>query len=340
MVATVTVSCVSSISRRPVVGVPMAVMRMRPRSLESPWGSLLGVLLEEVLPTLGERATRAARLFRHGAAPQAPLRHARAQTHGKQITCDPMPVKAAATRSNSFGDPIPMGMEKHAGSFVMPGDAVMQVPGEGSMSLGSGLQQCKDVIKVTKAGVLKHQAPRRFWIETRHQRYVPAVDDLVVGTILQTQSDNYTVNIGGPAPAQLPVLEFTGATRRNKPMLKVGDPVYARVTLAHRDIDPMVSCVDESAKSKGLGPLKGGYVFTCSTGTARSLLCAPPCVLLTELGKHCAYDLAVGVNGTIWVSSQSPRDAIAVKMAIEHWDRDGQLDDRGVRSLVKELCQE
>ena len=71
-----------------------------------------------------------------------------------------------------------------------------------------------------------------------------------------------------------------------------------------------------------------------------SLLCAPPCVLLTELGKNCAYDLAVGVNGTLWVSSQSPRDAIAVKMAIEHWDRDGQLDDRGVRSLVKELCQE
>ena len=31
-------------------------------------------------------------------------------------------------------------------------------------------------------------------------------------------------------------------------VFKVGDPVYARVTLAHRDIDPMVSCVDESAK--------------------------------------------------------------------------------------------
>ena len=59
---------------------------------------------------------------------------------------------------------------------------------------------------------------------------------------------NFTVDVGGPVLAQLPILDFNGATRRNRPILRHGDVVYARVTLAHRDIDPIISCIDNNAK--------------------------------------------------------------------------------------------
>ena len=79
-------------------------------------------------------------------------------------------------------------------------------------------------------------------------RYIPAVGDSVVGRVLERHSENFAVDIGGPFPAVLNVLAFEGATRRNRPKLVEGDLVYARVVLAHRDVDTELSCVDVSGK--------------------------------------------------------------------------------------------
>ena len=42
----------------------------------------------------------------------------------------------------------------------------------------------------TKAGKLKQsKAPKRFWVETKHQRYVPALDDLIVGIVIDVHAE-------------------------------------------------------------------------------------------------------------------------------------------------------
>ena len=79
-------------------------------------------------------------------------------------------------------------------------------------------------------------------------RYIPAVGDNVVGRVVERHSENFVVDIGGPFPAVLNVLAFEGATRRNRPKLGEGDLVYARVVLAHRDLETELSCVDISGK--------------------------------------------------------------------------------------------
>ena len=51
---------------------------------------------------------------------------------------------------------------------------------------------------------------------------------------------------------------------------QVGEVVYARVSRAHRDSEPELSCVDPSGKANGLGPLPvSGYLFKCSIGLCR-----------------------------------------------------------------------
>ncbi len=52
-------------------------------------------------------------------------------------------------------------------------------------------------------------------------RYIPAVEESVIGIITQKYGENFDVDIGGPFTATLPVLAFEGATRRNRPNLQV-----------------------------------------------------------------------------------------------------------------------
>ena len=60
------------------------------------------------------------------------------------------------------------------------------------------------------------------------------------------------VDINGPFPALLPLLSFEGATKRNRPNLKAGDVVYARVAAASRDMEPVLTCVDAAGVSRSV----------------------------------------------------------------------------------------
>ena len=65
--------------------------------------------------------------------------------------------------------------------------------------------------------------------------------------------------------ATLDGLAFEGASKRNKPNLKVGAVVYARVSLAHKDMEPELECFDaQTRRAEGFGELKSGFVVRCS----------------------------------------------------------------------------
>ena len=42
--------------------------------------------------------------------------------------------------------------------------------------------------------------------------------------------------------------------------------MYARVSLANKDMEPELVCVDDQEKSAGFGALEGGYMVAVSTG--------------------------------------------------------------------------
>lgn len=95
-------------------------------------------------------------------------------------------------------------------------------------------------------------------------------------------------------------------------LMCTGDLVYARVVTANRDMDPVLSCVDSSGRAAGFGPLKGGLVVECSLPHARTLLAKPPGPVLAALGAKLKFELAVGLNGRLWVNSVDCRTTIRV----------------------------
>ena len=63
-------------------------------------------------------------------------------------------------------------------------------------------------------------------------QYVPTKGDNVIGIITKTGSENFRVDIGSSMPAILGNLSFEGATKRNKPDLKVSKTFGLNMDLA------------------------------------------------------------------------------------------------------------
>ena len=242
---------------------------------------------------------------------------------------------------------------------VLPGEAVGELPvttapgerhgGAAVARLGPGTRERGGAVWATRAGVLREErsgaGPRRraAWrVEGSRKRYAaPGAGDLVVGVVTAATAEQFLVDVGGPFPAALPALAFAGATKRNRPNLRAGDVVYARVAATPRDLDPVLTCVDEATgKAQGFGPLRGGTVVRCGSGLARRLLAWPPAPVLAALGEKIAFETAVGVNGRVWIDSPTPTETILVAAALrraEQLPADAADDPEAAAAMVAEL---
>lgn len=180
-------------------------------------------------------------------------------------------------------------------SVVLPGDNVTTLitkSVDGSATkLGNGLYRRRDQILASVPGKLSHKSPSSHWVDVCRKKYIPKVGDQVVAVVEERAGDFYMMNIASGSNCILNRLAFDGATKRNKPELKKGDVVYARVVAAGRDYDTELSCTSSSGAKKDwstgettYGALPEGLVIQVPLPTARRLL-RPDCAVLNALGR-------------------------------------------------------
>lgn len=199
------------------------------------------------------------------------------------------------------------------------------------------------------------------------------VGDRVIGIIAdqKASAEYYRVNIFGSHPALLHVLSFEGATKRNRPYLDPGCLIYCRVVKGFGGgrMDPEVSCkVGGSGNDTGkaiyndqeeehddggaarkdwmtnegtYGPLTGGTSFRISLGLARQLL-LPNNAALAALDKSgVPFEIAIGVNGMVWVNSPAGEITIMILNAIKNSEVMTEEEVRGmVKVMVKNVKKE
>lgn len=181
-------------------------------------------------------------------------------------------------------------------------------------------------------------AGERIWVEGTSKRYIAAPKELVLGTVTARHADGYRVDIGTAQSASLDGLAFEGATKRSKPNLKIGTLVYARVSVASRDMEPELECVDATTgKAEGFGELKGGLMIHTSLEFARQLL-TPKHPLLPLIAAQYPFEVAIGMNGRIWFKAAAVDQTIALKRVLEAAER-GQLEYnlKAVGQMVKSM---
>jgi len=206
--------------------------------------------------------------------------------------------------------------------LVIPGDVVDGVSKEEHVLLGPGLRrEGPETVVASVAGVLRRKKAGSdtavLWVDGHSRRYVPNKGENVVGVVLARVGDFFRVDIGAAEPASLAYLAFEGATKKNRPNGNVGDVVYSKLLAAGREAgEPELVCVDSYGKKAGLGVLaNGGFVLTVPLHVVRKLL-SPDCPLLKALGKAVPFEVAVGMNGRIWLRGRTAKDTISLANAI------------------------
>ena len=87
------------------------------------------------------------------------------------------------------------------GSVVLPGDSVLSLAdvaassaagggaGTPSVRLGPSLLQSGGEVRSIRAGTLRQTGGGKLWLETSHKRYLPAVEDTVVGLVVERHAE-------------------------------------------------------------------------------------------------------------------------------------------------------
>lgn len=227
-------------------------------------------------------------------------------------------------------------------TVVMSGDDVTEyVTGlRSNIKIGAGLYQSGDKVLCNLGGMLCYRPPETYWIEANRKRYIPRTGDQVVGLIEERGGDYYRVNIFSGSLALLSRLGFEGATKRNKPELKIGDLIYCRVSLAHKDLDTELTCISNSTSKKDwssgetvYGPLSEGLLVRVSLNVARKML-HPESTLLKALGRRLVFEVAIGINGAVWLRCDDVVHSILIRNAILNCEA---LGDNQVDAMVEHL---
>ena len=113
--------------------------------------------------------------------------------------------------------------------------------------------------------------------------------------------------------------------------MNVGDLVYVKLVVASRDMEPELVCVDSYGKKAGLGVLSGGgFMFSVPLHLVRKLL-APDSDLLKALGGSTPFEIAVGMNGRVWVRARSVKETMLLAKAME-------CSEYMTKDEVREMC--
>lgn len=198
--------------------------------------------------------------------------------------------------------------------IVLPGDLLSELKvseKSGKTVLGPGLQANAESVQVIKPGILRFKEPNFYWIDSHQKRYVAVRGENVLGIVTQKSGDVFKVDIGCSEQASLSYLAFEGATKKNRPTVKVGDVLYATLLVASKDTEPELVCIDGAGRSSGLGVVSEGFLLHCSINLVRKVLSAD-CVLFKLLSKHLPFEVAVGMNGRIWVKGRSLIETAAI----------------------------
>lgn len=194
-------------------------------------------------------------------------------------------------------------------NIILPGDSipVNDIP----TTIGPGVYKDpkNQTIIPSSSGILhnktnKKQTNQLVYIDSMSKRYIPKTNDYVIGIITGTIGESYKVSLQDFSNSVLlSMMAFPNASRKNRPNLKTGQVVYARVSQDIPEIDVELECIDPTTgKEGGFGLLdESGYVFDVNLNFANELLFNPDSIYLEKLSTKCKFEIAIGINGKVWI---------------------------------------
>lgn len=146
------------------------------------------------------------------------------------------------------------------------------------------------------------------------EKYIPSLEDRIVGRILRKTADSYEVDIRADRKALLGILSFQGANKKSKPNLSEGDLVFARVQTVPQFLLYKLNCTSQSnikAWNSGeslFGNLNAGIEVRIPIFFSHFL--NKDELFFEIIRKYVSIEVAVGINGVLWFKTGSIKNQL------------------------------
>ncbi|OAF68674.1 Ribosomal RNA-processing protein 40, partial [Intoshia linei] len=258
------------------------------------------------------------------------------------------PCGNARDEPNQYPKLEPPKIMKIQGNIVLPGKELDLK--ETLVKIGPGIE-FKDQKYISTLCGRYYNNEGIHWIDSNKKKYTPTVGEFVIGIIVSVKSESYIVDINANKIALLSKLDFEGATKKTRPMLKRGDLVYAVIILAADHVDPEISCIHESGRHYGLDQLSNtGYLMRTSLFFCREIL-HKRSKILEDIGSICQFEASIGMNGRIWIQSNSEEESYCIMQFLKSLNRSinetknsgflanlSKIDIRNLHRQLEKVC--
>jgi exosome complex component RRP4 len=167
-------------------------------------------------------------------------------------------------------------------------------------------------------------------------KYIPKIDDLVIGKINSHTSLSWELDINSCYVGFLPAQDvfgrdFSAHADELSSKLKTGDLVAARIANFDRTRDPLVTISD-----RDLGKIDSGVLIKISSSKVPRLIGKKGSMIqMIEMATNAA--VTIGQNGWVVVSCESPEGLLKAKKAIEMVNEKAHVAN--LTDQIKEMLQ-
>jgi len=201
---------------------------------------------------------------------------------------------------------IAIKMEKEKRNIVVPGEIV----GESSKYLaGHGIYKDENYLRAGRLGIL-NQDEKLIRIIPLNGKYIPKLNDRVIGRIFDVLLSGWRLEINSPYSAVLTLKDATSEFIQRGVNLTqfydLGDYVITKIVNVTTQ-----KLVDLTMKGPGLRKLNGGRIVSVNPHKVPRII-GKEGSMVQMIKETTGCDIVVGQNGWIWLSGDPEMELIAV----------------------------
>ena len=165
-------------------------------------------------------------------------------------------------------------------------------------------------------------------------KYIPKVNDLVIGRVTDIGFYGWTVDIGCAYRAVLSIREAAGFIERNDDLTKYydyGDIVVAQVVKVTKQ-----KSIDLSTKGPGLKKLIGGKIVEVTPSKVPRMI-GKQGSMINMIKEKTDCNVVIGQNGRVWINGSSTDKELLVTKMIMKIEQESHID--GLTDKIKGMLE-
>ncbi|MCK4497651.1 RNA-binding protein [Candidatus Bathyarchaeota archaeon] len=216
--------------------------------------------------------------------------------------------------------------------LVAPGDLLA----EGNYFAGENTFKNEEKVYSTSIGLVEFQE-RRVFVVALKAFYVPRVEDIVIGGVIDVTIGGWIVDINSPYPALLrasDVMERSYRPQRNNltSIFDIGDILIAKIVSYDRTRDPLLT-----VRESDLGKVTRGQIVEIVPSKIPRLI-GKKGSMITTIKSETGCHIVIGQNGRVLVSGKTVENEQLAIMAIQKVEEESHTS--GLTNRVAELLKE